>query len=194
MTTPLAPRGLRVAGIRLEAVFAAVSVSREFVRKTLGDWQVLDQIDVAELLVSELVTNAVKTTAVTDAVSAPEKIGVQLRAVHTELYVEVWDGGEGSPVIPEQFLDAEGGRGLFLVESLSTRWGIYRPAAGGKIVWSELTLAEPVKPSLLAEALPVRDPGTHGPVAGSRWERVDIALVQRALDGFRDLPDLRLTG
>jgi hypothetical protein len=80
------------------------------------------------------------------------------------------------------------------VEALSERWGIYRPAVGGKIVWSELTLTEPVKPPLLTEELPVRDPGSHGPVAGSRLELVDIALVQRVLDGLRHLPDLRLAG
>lgn len=100
----------------------------------------------------------------------------------------------GRPSSPEQTLDAEGGRGLFVVESLSRRWGIYRPAAGGKIVWSELTLTEPVRPSLLTDELPVRVPGSHGPVAGTTWERVDIALVQRVLDGLRHLPDLRSVG
>jgi anti-sigma regulatory factor (Ser/Thr protein kinase) len=193
MTTPSTPRGLHVASIRLDAVFVSVGLAREFVRKTLGDWQVSDQIDDAELMVSELVTNAVKSAGVADAVPKGEGIGVQLRAMETELYVEVWDGGEGSPGIPEQVLDAEGGRGLFLVEALSKRWGIYRPAVGGKIIWSELTLSEPVKPPYIGE-LPVRDPGAHGPMAGATVKLVDIALVQRVLDGLRNLPDLRLAG
>lgn len=194
MTTAPAPKGLRVARVRLAAAFVGVGLAREFVRKTLGDWQVPDRIDIAELVVSELATNAVKSAGGTDA--APGKwadIGVQLRAVETELYVEVWDGGDGSPGIPEQTLDAEGGRGLFLVESLSTRWGICRPAAGGKIVWSELTLTEPVKPPPLGDELPVRDPSGH-PVVGSGLEPVDIALTQRALDGLRHPPGLRLVG
>jgi anti-sigma regulatory factor (Ser/Thr protein kinase) len=194
MTAPLTPSGLHVASIRLEAVFASVGLSREFVRKTLGDWRVSDQIDDAELMVSELVTNAVKSTGVADAVPKGEGIGVQLRAMGTTLYVEVWDGGEGSPGIPEQALDAEGGRGLFLVQALSKRWGVYRPAVGGKIIWSELALTEPVKlPPHIGE-LPVRDPGAHGPMAGATVKLVDIALVQRVLDGLRDLPDLRLAG
>jgi anti-sigma regulatory factor (Ser/Thr protein kinase) len=180
--------------MRLEAAFAAVSLSREFIRKTLGDWQLSDQIDTAELMVSELVTNAVKSTSVMDAAPKQGDIGVQLRAMETKLYVEVWDGGDGSPAIPEQALDAEGGRGLFLVQALSKRWGIYRPAVGGKIIWSELTLAEPVKPPLLIEELPVRDPGAHDPIAGATLELVDIALVQRVLDGLRNLSDLRLAG
>jgi len=183
-------------------VLAAVGRSREFIRQTLGDWQVPDQIDIAEVVVSELVTNAVKgtrtstrtRTSSTDAAAECEDIGVQLRAMDTELYVEVWDAGDGSPVIPEQTLDAEGGRGLFLVEALSRRWGVYRPVVGGKIVWSELALAEPVKLPSLIEELPVHDPGGHGPVVGSRLEPVDIALVQRVLDGLRHLPDLWLAG
>lgn len=192
MTTPPIPTTLYVSSIRLAAVLTAVSVSRAFIRQTLATWQLADQIDGAEVVVSELVTNAIKSTGITDpsprwtAKRAEHIIGVQLRLVGTSLYVEVWDRGDGAPEIPEQSLDAEGGRGLFLVESLSTRWDIYRPAVGGKIIWAELALPAPVNKPLLAEGLPLRDPGSHGPVAGAALELVDMALMQRVLDGLRE--------
>lgn len=71
------------------------------------------------------------------------------------------------------------------MESLSEQWSIYRPAAGGKVVSVELVLDDPVNPPLLKEALPIRDPGGHGPVAGEELELVDLALMQRVLDGLR---------
>lgn len=189
--TPPVPRTLSVSSIRLVAVLTAVSLSREFVRQTLAAWQLADQISSAKLVVSELVTNAVKMTGITDPkptwnmVKAHHVIGVQLRLVDTSLYVEVWDRGDGSPEISEQSPDAEGGRGLFIVESLSERWDIYRPAAGGKVVWSELRLPAGTNKPLLAERLPQRDPGAHGPMAGEVLELVDMALMQRVLDGLR---------
>ncbi|MFC4033072.1 ATP-binding protein [Streptomyces polygonati] len=168
MKTPPPPRTRVVSGIRLAAVLTAVGLSRSFIRHTLTNWQLGEQIDVAELVVSELVTNAVKSTGNTDQqrqredISAHQLIGVQLRMMNTCLYVEVWDSADGSPVIPEQSPDSEGGRGLFLVESLCTRWDISRPAAGGKIVWAELPLT--------------------APVACNELEPVDIALMQQVLD------------
>jgi hypothetical protein len=65
----------------------------------------------------------------------------------TSLYVEVWDAGDGSPVVPRQHPEAEGGRGLLLVEVLSKRWDVYRPRHGGKVVWSELALSAPGNPT-----------------------------------------------
>jgi hypothetical protein len=56
----MTPRTLYVSSIRLAAVLTAVSLSREFVRQTLKHWQLEEQIDSAELIASELVTNAVK--------------------------------------------------------------------------------------------------------------------------------------
>jgi anti-sigma regulatory factor (Ser/Thr protein kinase) len=187
---PPTPRNLSVSSIRLAAVLMAVSLSREFIRQTLAAWQLTDQIDSAEMIVSELVTNAVKTAGITDPkptwnmIKAHHIIGVQLRLVDASLYVEVWDRGSGAPVVPEQSLDAEGGRGLFLVEALSKQWDVYRPTVGGKVIWAELVLDEPVNPPLLKEALPLHDPGAHEPVAGEELELVDMALMQRVLDGL----------
>jgi anti-sigma regulatory factor (Ser/Thr protein kinase) len=200
MTTP-APANPAVAGIRLAAVLTAVGLTRQFIRQTLTAWQLTAHIDNAELIASELATNAVKETGLTHPSPKPEDIkahhviGVQLRAVNTSLYIEVWDRATGSPAIPEQTLDAEGGRGLFLVEALSQRWDTFRPGVGGKIVWAELPLTEPVNPLLLGDRLPRREPGSHRPiVAGAALEPVDLALLQRVLDGPRQLTDLSVTG
>jgi anti-sigma regulatory factor (Ser/Thr protein kinase) len=190
MNTPRR-RPFCVSSLRLTAEPIAVGLSRAFIRQTLRGWQLTDHIEVAELVVSELVTNAVKSSGVTTpdpkmrSITAQHIIGVQLRLVGASLYVEVWDRGDGSPVLPQQSPDAEGGRGLFLVESVSRRWGVHRPAVGGKTVWAELSLTAPVNPPLQGEGLPRRDPGTHGPVAGEELEQVDIALMQRVLDGLR---------
>jgi anti-sigma regulatory factor (Ser/Thr protein kinase) len=194
------PTNLWVSNIRLVAVLTAVGLAREYVRQTLRLWQVVEEIDSAKLVVSELVTNAVRSIGITEAspewerVTAQHVIGVQLRLVGGSLYVEVWDRGDGSPVVPEQTPDAEGGRGLFLVESVSKRWGIHRPAVGGKTVWAELSLTGPAGPLLLTDGLPRRDPGAHGPTAGEELERVDRALVQRVVEGLRQLPDAALVG
>jgi anti-sigma regulatory factor (Ser/Thr protein kinase) len=139
---------LYVASLRLDAVYAAVGLARDFIRRTLTAWQFAEHIDGAELVGSELVTNAVKMSGQ----AGSRVVGLQLRVVGASLYVEVWDRESGVPVIPEQSLDAEGGRGLFLVEALSARWDVYRPVAGGKVVWSELPLGEEAEEWVLAEA------------------------------------------
>lgn len=161
------PRNLFVSSIRLTAGLTAVGQAREFIRRTLGHWQLTDVIDSAELVVSELATNAIKST---DFAAGQHAVGVQLRLVDARLYIEVWDGGEGAAVVPEQSVDAEGGRGLFLVESLCDRWDTYRPEVGGKVVWGRLPLTG------------------HGTVADRAFDLVDRALIQRALDGLRQLP------
>jgi anti-sigma regulatory factor (Ser/Thr protein kinase) len=191
MTTPPTPRTLYVSSIRLAAVLTAVRLSREFTRQTLRHWQLNDQIDSAEIIVSELVTNGVKTTGLPQPqpkwsdIRGHHVIGVQLRLLDASLYVEVWDPGTGTPVVPEQHPDAEGGRGLFLVEALSKRWDVYRPRNGGKIVWAELALHQPDDPTPRREAHPQRDPGNHDPTAGQELDLLDMALMQRVLDGLR---------
>jgi anti-sigma regulatory factor (Ser/Thr protein kinase) len=94
--------------------------------------------ETAELLVSELVTNAVRASA-----GLPGRhlglpvVQLWLGADHEHVLIEVWDADERMPVCQQPDLDAEHGRGLFLVEALSENWGTYRPAGyPGKIVWA----------------------------------------------------------
>jgi hypothetical protein len=97
-----------------------------------------------ELLVSELTTNAVQ--AVVDR-SRPEFIRLRLSSDKVRLRIEVWDADPRPPAstaltsdgIPP--VDEEGGRGLFLVATLSQRWSWYPVTQwGGKVVWCELSM------------------------------------------------------
>jgi anti-sigma regulatory factor (Ser/Thr protein kinase) len=95
-------------------------------------------VEIARLLVSELVTNAVQHTH-----PGPEgDIGL-LVIVHDEnVHVEVSDAG-GSSRPAERPLGGDGGYGLRLVHDLSTSWGVRR-TAGGQSVWFELAAEAPL--------------------------------------------------
>ena len=109
----------------------APSEARRFVRTTLTSWGLVEQIDVAELLTSEIVTNAI-----THARSAVRLI---VRTYGQRLKIEAWDDGRGDtvPMVVEHAVDAESGRGLVLVEKLSAQWG-FQTSGPTKGVWFEL--------------------------------------------------------
>jgi hypothetical protein len=108
----------------------AVAHARHAVRSTLGSWGLSHLGDTAELLTSELVTNALLYT------EGP--ISVRLQRDRT-LLCEVYDGSEATPRLRNAANDDDGGRGLQLVKELSSRWGTRRTTTG-KSVWFELTL------------------------------------------------------
>ncbi|MEW9529489.1 ATP-binding protein [Microbispora sp. NPDC049125] len=123
--------------------------ARAFVRCQLGRWELGHVTDTAELLVSELVTNAVQATdAVAGSPFASSMFPVVLRMVALRLRVapgrrlciEVWDVSEREPVARDGEALDEGGRGLALVDSLAASWGHYTAADRGKIVWCELPI------------------------------------------------------
>lgn len=88
----------------------------------------------AELVTSELVGNAVRHG---------DRAGLELRLQldDRELTVAVFDRGLGRPRIRHPGLDEEGGRGMVLVEALSSGWGV-RAEDSGKIVWATFALAD----------------------------------------------------
>lgn len=105
--------------------------ARALMRDALTRWGFAALVDTAELLASELVTNAVEamggTAVVVVRVSADDRV-----------LIEVWDPDPHAPVPVHPGPDAENGRGLLLVERLAKEWGHYRDPYGGKIVWCEL--------------------------------------------------------
>lgn len=122
----------------------SVRRAREFTRHTLALWQIPDLADDACLIVSELVTNAVKLL---DADRDPDGaasylplVRVQLSIVGGRLLIEVWDESDGVPDVQKPDPDSESGRGLYLVNALASQWSYYHPQQGGKIVWAELSL------------------------------------------------------
>ncbi|WP_331771693.1 serine/threonine-protein phosphatase (plasmid) [Embleya sp. NBC_00888] len=106
---------------------SAAGVARKLVRERLAAWQLEDLSDVTELVVSELVGNALRYGI------APG----QLRLLrHDRLVVEVSDTGPDLPQIQHSSLSDEGGRGLQLINMLCRGWGSCRTPEG-KIVWAE---------------------------------------------------------
>ncbi|MFD7550125.1 ATP-binding protein [Streptomyces sp. NPDC059578] len=113
----------------------AVPESRRAVRELLGHWGRPGQAETAELLTSELVTNALVHTdraAVLRVAAGPRRLRVEVRD-----FVRYRPRPRGP--VPHE---ATGGRGLMLVESLSDRWGV-RGLGIGKTVWFELETGHP---------------------------------------------------
>lgn len=119
---------------------ASVAPARAGVRETLTAWGIDgDTADSAVLITSELVTNALTHSAV-------ERIVCRLLATPERLRIEVEDQNRGPlrPVPRQPGPDDQSGRGLLLVEALSTDWGVASlPHRYGRAVWAELTTAPP---------------------------------------------------
>jgi anti-sigma regulatory factor (Ser/Thr protein kinase) len=118
----------------------AVRPTRQEARTTVCRWHLETLADTVELLVSELVTNAVNAAATMPArpARAPEfQVRFWLASDRHQVMIHVWDPDRRRPVSQDAWPDAETGRGLMLVTALSTRWGCYSPEGqGGKIVWA----------------------------------------------------------
>jgi anti-sigma regulatory factor (Ser/Thr protein kinase) len=135
--------------LRLAALPTAPGLARTFIVHTLHTWPVSNDCrESLELLASELVTNAVRHTGRVDGPPTPlptepvAVIGLQVRLLGPVVRLEVWDSNSAPAVVVAQSSDAEGGRGLFLVENLSKAWGSYVPRAGGKVVWCDIDRTE----------------------------------------------------
>lgn len=111
---------------------------------TFRAWQVpADVTDSALLVVSELLTNAVRHARLPfeDADGGSRTLGCSLLLFLTGrgLTVAVYDQDARPPKTVDAALDSESGRGLLLVQSLSDRWG-FTPNASGKLVWALLRM------------------------------------------------------
>ncbi|MET9493564.1 ATP-binding protein [Streptomyces sp. NPDC006552] len=133
------------ASCALPARYEAVRSARQFTRRTLADWEVPERFDDICLVVSELVTNALRHALPADAPLGQEPpVRLHLMRWASRAVCAVRDPSYESPVAGgagEDFA-AESGRGLFLVESFSDGWG-WHPLAGtlsGKVVWALFTL------------------------------------------------------
>lgn len=130
--------------LELGALPSAVPCFRLHAKHVLWEWNLSEFTDAVELVISELVTNGQKASARLTGSRYDGKWQPGMPPVRLWLYsdrervlVQVWDGDDRMPEAQGVDLEAESGRGLLLVESLSTEWGIYRPeGAGGKCVWA----------------------------------------------------------
>ncbi|MFH8404160.1 ATP-binding protein [Streptomyces sp. NPDC018019] len=119
----------------LPARRTSVPEARRRVLAVLHEWGAAEQVrDDAELVVSELFTNAVRHTD-------SEKVGCELAVLGAFLRVEITDQGRGdsAPHVQPGSVDKECGRGLFLVGALSESWGVRPdPTGRGRTVWADL--------------------------------------------------------
>jgi anti-sigma regulatory factor (Ser/Thr protein kinase) len=131
-----------VSRLELAAQADAVRWARRHGRDVFSAWRVPDDhVETATLVISELVTNAVRHVVSTAPATPPVRLALTLRHRQTHLIVEVADPDNRPP--RRQGLSAptaESGRGLFIVETVSKEWGYYFPPTGGKVVWCVLAL------------------------------------------------------
>ncbi|GGT83704.1 SpoIIE family protein phosphatase [Actinomadura citrea] len=120
----------RFASWDLPADPAIVAETRNLVTERLTEWGLDEAVYVTELIVSELVTNAIRYA----------RGPIQLRIIRDRtLICEVSDGASTAPHLRRARLLDEGGRGLLLVAQLTQRWGT-RHTPRGKTIWTEQPL------------------------------------------------------
>ncbi|WP_432543135.1 ATP-binding SpoIIE family protein phosphatase [Kineococcus sp. SYSU DK002] len=112
----------------------AVRVARDYLRTTLAEWALAGACDEAELVVSELVTNAVLHTG------SPTALTLRHDVSGAVLCVGVEDGSTRQPQPRDPGEDATGGRGMGIVEVVAHRWWV-APRGDGKTVWADLLVA-----------------------------------------------------
>jgi GAF domain-containing protein len=143
----------------------AVPAGRHFTSSALDGAFGREVVEAAELVMTELLTNALLHG------SAPVRLAVRVTPDGSTARLEVRDGSRALPVRPRPSSDAMTGRGLALVDALSSGWGVL-PDADGKVVWAELT----------AESVVVAEPGD-----------VDLELLLAAFDDDDELGSTRYT-
>jgi anti-sigma regulatory factor (Ser/Thr protein kinase) len=109
---------------------ASVPLARSLLAQLLGQWEMEDFVDLAELLITELVANAIR--------HVPGACAVELTRCDDALHIAVIDSGAGMPDLQNPGISAFGGRGLHIVAALSDAWGTDRLEDGSKAVWAQL--------------------------------------------------------
>jgi hypothetical protein len=139
--------------LELGALPGAVPCARLHARLVLTEWGQAALGDSVELIVSELMTNALRASTDTvagrpgyDADGRQQSMGLRLASDRRQVLVEVWDGATAPPMPGQVSQDGETGRGLLMVEAVSSRWGYYYPSRqprgtapderAAKVVWA----------------------------------------------------------
>jgi anti-sigma regulatory factor (Ser/Thr protein kinase) len=128
--------------LELAALPVAVPFARSQVGEVLAEWGLAGMRETVQIVVSEIVTNAVRACDGLDGQrpAAPGEVPVVrlwLATDHASVLAAVWDASPRRPRRRELGLDAESGRGLLLVDALSAAWGSFAPDGDpGKVVWA----------------------------------------------------------
>jgi anti-sigma regulatory factor (Ser/Thr protein kinase) len=134
---------MQLSALDLRPLPTAVPCARRHARDVLLAWGLADLAGDTELVVSEIVTNAIRATLATAAEANPPSVRMRLsaRTDHSGrlhgVQVEVWDSSDPLPLHGRDAPPEEpGGWGLVLVAALSARWGSYPARTGGKVVFA----------------------------------------------------------
>lgn len=120
--------------LELGAYPSAVPCARLHARQLMWEWELAGLSDDIEILVSELLTNAVNAS---QSLGQLLPVRLWLLSDRASVLILVWDGDPRPPVRVDAGGESEGGRGLLLVETISDRWDWYVPQdTGGKAVWA----------------------------------------------------------
>jgi GAF domain-containing protein len=180
--------------LHLEPIVESTPLARHWVAAHLRDLSG-DVVSCAALLTSELVTNAV--------LHAGTPMCVTLHILPDRIRIDVADGEPSFPAVKEYGQDAATGRGLTLFNALASNWGI-QAVDGGKIVWFELPVDYPVRPTSVSDGsfrfdlAGVTKPGLHDDGDGSpevsvRLLGIPVRLLQTASQEYEALfRELRL--
>jgi anti-sigma regulatory factor (Ser/Thr protein kinase) len=126
-----------LSGLALGALPSAVPCARLHVRAILKEWNLAHLANDAELIVSEITTNAVRACARLNSAALPV-IRLWVTCNQASVTIHVWDASPGTPARQDASPDAESGRGLLLVETLAAEWAVDRDQAG-KTVWARVS-------------------------------------------------------
>jgi anti-sigma regulatory factor (Ser/Thr protein kinase) len=133
-----APQLLRTH-LELGAYASAVPCARGHVRSVAMEWGLRDLADTAELVASELMTNAINASQLVRTSETPV-VHLWLVSDRISLVIHVWDYGKGMPVRTEADADDLSGRGLMIIDALSADWGSHQKGQG-KVVWAMVSQA-----------------------------------------------------
>lgn len=149
---------------------ASVPLCRQLVREALTDWKLPDVADTAELVVSELASNAVQH-------AGRGAIRLTLcRLADDRVHVAVIDKSRALPVPAAPSPEEVGGRGLAIIDALSLNWGT-DTLPWGKRVWAEVGLGEPQASGDPLSWDPDNVPIRHSPAAQTLYVVVVVAVM-----------------
>ncbi|HEX6471722.1 MAG TPA: ATP-binding protein [Streptosporangiaceae bacterium] len=115
----------------LLAVPSSVGLARDLAEVQLRKWGLVEVTGEVVLVVSELLTNAVKA-------NPGELVEFEMYLLPGALMIEIWDPSPEPPMPRTAGPDDTSGRGLAIVELITEIWGTRRPPRGGKTVWARL--------------------------------------------------------
>jgi anti-sigma regulatory factor (Ser/Thr protein kinase) len=124
--------------LELAALPTAPACARGHVRSVALEWGLADLAETAELLASEMITNSVHASGRLRTTATPV-VRLWVTSDGKSLTIRVWDASDAMPVRQEAGPGDDSGRGLMILDALSTDWGSYREANGGKTVWATIS-------------------------------------------------------